>query len=136
MWGWCRRAIYAIRKQKPSNFTTNTLKAYLSSLSAFVISKTHITGQKPRGRQLSTKVCGSKSAIFRVLSLLLKVESPAYVTSYVPIQIYLQRGVRTCAKMHGSCMKNLNRYRYQILLFMCMCIHCSICQVPHTTHFS
>ena len=40
-----RSAIYAILKQKPYNFTTNTLKAYLSaqasSLSAFVISKTH-----------------------------------------------------------------------------------------------
>ena len=49
------------------------LKAYLSaqasSLSTFVISKTHINGKKPRGRQLNTKVCGSKSAIFRILSL-------------------------------------------------------------------
>ena len=56
--------------QKPYNFTTlmNTLKAYLSaqasSLSAFVISKTHIVAQKPRGRQLNAKVCGSESAIF------------------------------------------------------------------------
>ena len=62
-------------KQKPYNFTTNTLKAYLSaqasSLSAFVISKTHIVGQKPRGRQLNAKVCGSKSAIFRILSFFL-----------------------------------------------------------------
>ena len=32
--------------------------------SAFVISKTHISGQKPRGRQINTKVCVSKSAIF------------------------------------------------------------------------
>ena len=58
-------------KQKPYNFTTNTLKAYLSaqafSLSAFVISKTHISGQKPHGRQLNRKVCGSKSAIFVIL---------------------------------------------------------------------
>ena len=40
------------------------LKAYLSakasSLGAFVISNTHISGQKPRGRQLNAKVCGSK----------------------------------------------------------------------------
>ena len=46
------------------------LKAYLSaqasSLSAFVISKTLISGQKPCGRQLNTKVCGNESAIFRV----------------------------------------------------------------------
>ena len=51
------------------------LKAYLSaqasSLSAFVISKTHISGQKPRGRQLNAKVCGSESAIFRILSFFL-----------------------------------------------------------------
>ena len=66
-----RRAIYAILKQKPYNFTTNTLKAYLSaqasSLSAIVISKTHISGQKPRGKQLNAKVCGSESAIFVIL---------------------------------------------------------------------
>ena len=47
------------------------LKAYLSaqtsSLSAFVISKTHISGQKPRGRQLNTKVCGKESAILLIL---------------------------------------------------------------------
>ena len=59
--------------QKPYNFTTNTQKAYLSaqasSLSAFVISKTHISGQKPRGRQLNSKVCDSKSAIFRSILL-------------------------------------------------------------------
>ena len=69
--GWRRRSIYAILKQKPYNFTTNTQKAYLSaqasSLSAFVISKTHISGQKPRGRQINTKVCVSKSAIFVIL---------------------------------------------------------------------
>ena len=53
------------------NFTTNMLKTHLSaqasSLSAFVISKTHISGQKPRGRQLNAEVCGSESAIFRIL---------------------------------------------------------------------
>ena len=42
------------------------LKAYLSaqpsSLSAFVIWKTHTVAQKPRGRQLNAKVCGSESA--------------------------------------------------------------------------
>ena len=54
-----------------SNFTTDTQKAYLSaqpsSLSAFVISKVHTSGQKPRGRQLNAKVCGHESAIFRIL---------------------------------------------------------------------
>ena len=29
-----------------------------------MISKTHISAQKPRGRQLNAKVCGCKSAIF------------------------------------------------------------------------
>ena len=71
MQDWRRRAIYAILKQKPYNFSTNTLKAYLStqpsSLSAFMISKTHTGAQKPHGRQLNTKVCGSKSAIFCLL---------------------------------------------------------------------
>ena len=60
-----------ILKQKPYNFTTNTLKAYLSaqasSLSAFVMSKALISGQKPHGRQLNAKMYGSKSAIFRIL---------------------------------------------------------------------
>ena len=32
-----------------------------------MISKTHTSGQKPRGRQLNTKVCVSKSAIFLIL---------------------------------------------------------------------
>ena len=73
--------IYAILKQKPYYLTTNRLKAYLSiqasSLSAFVISKTHISGQKPRGRQLNTKVCGSESAIFRILSFFYFRYNPA-----------------------------------------------------------
>ena len=56
-----------------NKFTTNTLKAYLStqasSLSAFVISKTHIpvVAQTPCRRQLNAKVCGSESAIFLIL---------------------------------------------------------------------
>ena len=41
---------------KPYNFTTNMLKAYLStqpsSLSAIMINKNHIVTQKPHGRQL------------------------------------------------------------------------------------
>ena len=57
--GWCWCAIYAILKQKPHNFTTNMLKSYLgtqsSSLSAFMISKTYISAQKPHGRQLNVR---------------------------------------------------------------------------------
>jgi len=48
------------------NVTTNMLKAYLSSqpssLSAFMISKTHIVAQKQCGRQLNTRACDSKSS--------------------------------------------------------------------------
>ena len=33
-----------------------------------MISKTHISAQQPRGRKLNAKVCGSKSAIFLILS--------------------------------------------------------------------
>ena len=65
---WCRGAIYAILKRKLYNFTTNTLKAYLcaqaSSFIGFVISKTHISDQKPCGRQLNEKVCCSKVPFF------------------------------------------------------------------------
>ena len=74
----------AILKQKPYNFTTNTLKAYLSaqasSLSAFVISNIHISGQKPCGRQLNAKVCDSKSAIFRILSYSFFVQTTCQAT--------------------------------------------------------
>ena len=38
------------------------------ALSFFVISKTHISAQKPRGRQPNAKVCGRESAIFLILS--------------------------------------------------------------------
>ena len=33
-----------------------------------MISKTHISAQKPRGRQLNTKVCGSENGIFLLCS--------------------------------------------------------------------
>ena len=62
--------VYPMFKQKQYNFTTNTLKAYLSaqpSSFAFMISKTHIVAQKPRGRQVNTKVCDIESAIFSFL---------------------------------------------------------------------
>ena len=66
------RAIYEILKQKPYNFTTNMLKAYLttqpSSFRASMINNTNTLSQKPCGRQLNTKVYGSKKAIFLVLS--------------------------------------------------------------------
>ena len=56
------------------------VKAYIStlpsSLSAFMIRKTHISAQKPRGRQLNTKVCSSKSAIFVILFFFLFLLRP------------------------------------------------------------
>ena len=56
------------------------LKAYLSaqpsSLSAFMICKT----QKPRGRQLNAKVCGSESAIFRIVKAVDKLFSLGVLT--------------------------------------------------------
>ena len=72
MLGWHRCAIYPVLNQKPHNFATNMLKAYLSaqpsSLSTFMISKTHIVAQMPCGRQLNPKVCGSESVMFLILS--------------------------------------------------------------------
>ena len=46
---------------------TAYLSVQASSLSALVVSKTHIVAQKLRRRQLNTKVCGSKSVIFVIL---------------------------------------------------------------------
>ena len=49
------------------NFTTNTLKAYLSiqpsSFRAFMTSKTLRVAKKPRRKQFNVKVCGSKNAV-------------------------------------------------------------------------
>ena len=49
------------------------LKAYLStkpfSLSAFMISKTHIIAQNPHRKQLNAKVCSSASSLCLILSL-------------------------------------------------------------------
>ena len=39
------------------------LSTYPSSLSAFMIGKTHIVGQKPHRIQLNVKVCGSENVI-------------------------------------------------------------------------
>ena len=43
--------------KKPYNSTTNMLKA------SFRIRNTHVLAQKPCGRQVHTKVCGSKSVV-------------------------------------------------------------------------
>ena len=39
------------------------------------------------------------------LSTVVSVESPAYVTSIPPIQIYLQHGVRMCAIIYRGAQK-------------------------------
>ena len=49
--------------------TSPHLTAQPSSSTAFMINKTHVVTQKPRGRQLNTKVCGSESAIFYLTSV-------------------------------------------------------------------
>ena len=58
---WWRHILKG-RRGQPYNFATNMLKVYLStqtsSLSAFVIWKTHTVAKKSRGRQLNPKVCG------------------------------------------------------------------------------
>ena len=59
--------------------TKNMLKAYLStqpsSVSAFMISKTHIVAQIPCKRQLNAKPCGIESAIFVILSFFVTTQS-------------------------------------------------------------
>ena len=60
----CRDGLDAQYMQKPYNFSTNTLNAYLSTQhSSSMISKARIIAQKPHGRQLNAKVCGSESAM-------------------------------------------------------------------------
>ena len=91
-------AFVAIIVAIPNNFTTYTLKAYLStqpsSLSAFMISKTHIVDQKPCRRQLNAKVCGCDNAIFVIF--LVKLD-------HCVQQRYLENGLSThrhfCTKL-------------------------------------
>ena len=47
-----------------------------------MISKTLISDQKPRGRQLNAKVCGHESAIFRILSFLLMSQCQVCQTGF------------------------------------------------------
>lgn len=64
---WCRHAIYATLKQKAYNILTNTQNA--SSLPLwvfFLINKIYIVTPKHRRRQLTAKMCGSKSATFNI----------------------------------------------------------------------
>ena len=76
-----------LSKSRITSPQINMQKAYLSaqasSLSGSVISKTHIVAQKPLERQLNTKVCGSKSVIFGILSV--------FVTTFVPTTITQKR---------------------------------------------
>lgn len=64
---WWRHILKG-RRGEPYNFATNMVKVYLSthtsSLSAFVIWKTHTVAKKSRGRQLNAKVCGMEVPFF------------------------------------------------------------------------
>ena len=92
--------VYAILKQKPYNSATNSLKAYLttqpSSFRASVISNTNILSQRPCGRQLNTKVCGSK-----------KVRASCRVIFFVPF-FFL--------KWQHLCLARLGLVRYPLIL--------------------
>ena len=77
-----------ILKQQLYNYNTKALKAYVSlqpsSLSAFIFSKPHTV---PHGRQLNTKVCGSKSTNFGMNVVLITVLSSMttkHLHSYSP----------------------------------------------------
>ena len=73
MLGWCRRAIYAILKQKPYNFNTNTLGAYLSTFECLYDQKDSYIYMCPKAMRKTAK---HKSAILKVpfsnLSFLLR----------------------------------------------------------------
>ena len=56
-----------------------------------MISKSHISGQRPRGRQINTKVCVSKSAIFVILSFFL---------SFLLRLLFKQRYLTNCVSTH------------------------------------
>ena len=60
-----------------------------------MISKTHISGQKPRGRQLNSKVFDSKSAIFRILSFFL-----SFFLSFLLRLLFKQRYLANCLSTH------------------------------------
>ena len=46
--------------QKPYNFTTNVLKAYLSAHPSSLSAARLMVAQKPHGRQLNAEVCGTE----------------------------------------------------------------------------
>ena len=60
-----------------------------------MISKTHISGQKPRGRQINTKVCVSKSAIFVILSFFL-----SFFLSFLLRLLFKQRYLENYLSTH------------------------------------
>ena len=136
MQGWRRRAIYAILEQKPYNFTTNTLKAYLSaqasSLSAFVIHKTHTSGQKPHGRQLNIKVYGSESAIFRILlSFLLRPHvQQRYLKNSLSAHRHFSDAYHSAELYDHSVSSQLQIHPGQRKLFTTLCGCCQLLRMP------
>ena len=118
-------------KQKPYNFTTDTLKGYLSaqasSLSACVISKVHTSGQKPRGRQLNAKVCGHEIAIFRIL---LPVQPSIFQPQYLENGLSTHRHFST--KLILITKRSYTTYRclHSFKPFTTLCGCCSLRRSP------
>ena len=56
--------IQYLSKGLDQNMLKTNLSTQFFSLSVFIICKTHKTAQKPHGRHLEAKVCGSECAIF------------------------------------------------------------------------
>ena len=135
--------------QKPYNFSTKVLKAYLSaqlasfpgqasaqpsSSSALMISKAHIIAQKPHGRQLNTKVCGSKSAMCKYTSPIAftlqlhssvkKMQGWGFV--YLPSLLY-----QTPPCLHTSC----HAIPTFLMFFTFLCVPNCQCIDSHTAFY-
>ena len=135
------RNVCTILKQKPQNFTTNTLKAYLcaqaSTLSAFVITKTHVVAQKPRRGQLNAKVCSSESALFvfflakvimfnnDIVSVLTVILAWNWCLSQyralLPFSVFVVSKSSWSAKHHNTGSFLLRRMPFRKFVCMCTC---------------
>ena len=74
-----------------------------------MISKTHISAQQPRGRQLNVKVCGSESAIFLILS---SITAPQDAHKRLVLQVYLGLNTLEFSAIHRSFVSRLQVHCY------------------------